>query len=206
LAWRWPFTAETCSQNNLIVINAYQLYVCCVLTVHNILYKLDNTQRDGPSQIYNYSNIHLSRSWFPQFILFATGTSILLGANLWEVLLKPWQGSRLALDLCFSDWVPRNPGRQELRETKMRTGGRILLAVINLYVRITTRVAQFDTNHSVTVSTQTNNRCFCPEVSWFYSEASQQSSPWSVDVSGETVSLSISLRLAVDFLHIMYIK
>jgi len=24
--------------------------VCCVLTVHNILYKSDNTQRDGPSK------------------------------------------------------------------------------------------------------------------------------------------------------------
>jgi len=37
---------------NLTVIIASFLDVCCVLTVHSILYKLDNTQRDGLSQIY----------------------------------------------------------------------------------------------------------------------------------------------------------
>ena len=36
---------------NLIVIIASCLDVCRVLTVHNILYKFDNTQRDGLSQI-----------------------------------------------------------------------------------------------------------------------------------------------------------
>jgi hypothetical protein len=36
----------------------------------------------------------------------------------------------------------------------MRNGGRILLAVLNLYVRIKIRVATFDTNHSVTESMQ----------------------------------------------------
>jgi hypothetical protein len=39
--------------------------------------------------------------------------------------------------------------------TKMRNGGRALLAVRNLYVRIKIRVATFDTNHSVTYCTQT---------------------------------------------------
>ena len=34
---------------NLIVIIASCLDVCCVLKVHNILYKFDNTQRDGLS-------------------------------------------------------------------------------------------------------------------------------------------------------------
>jgi len=38
LAWRWPITAETCSQYNLIVIVASYFDVCCVLTVYNILY------------------------------------------------------------------------------------------------------------------------------------------------------------------------
>ena len=32
---------------NLIVIIASCLDICCVLTVHNILRKFDNTQRDG---------------------------------------------------------------------------------------------------------------------------------------------------------------
>ena len=36
---------------NLIVIIASYLDICCVLTVHNILYKFDNTQRDGLSQV-----------------------------------------------------------------------------------------------------------------------------------------------------------
>ena len=34
---------------NLIVIIASCLDICCVLTVHNILYKFDNTQWDGLS-------------------------------------------------------------------------------------------------------------------------------------------------------------
>jgi len=37
----------------------------------------------------------------------------------------------------------------------MRNDGRILLAVLNLYVRIKIRVATFDTNYSVTEGTQT---------------------------------------------------
>jgi uncharacterized protein YutE (UPF0331/DUF86 family) len=40
---------------NLILIIASCLDVCCVLTVHNILYRFDNTQRDGLSQIYSQS-------------------------------------------------------------------------------------------------------------------------------------------------------
>jgi len=35
---------------NLIVIIASWLDVCCVLTVHSILYKFDNTQQDGLSK------------------------------------------------------------------------------------------------------------------------------------------------------------
>jgi hypothetical protein len=40
-------------------------------------------------------------------------------------------------------------GYQGFRGTKMRNGGRALLAVRNLYVRIKIRVATFDTNYSV---------------------------------------------------------
>jgi hypothetical protein len=42
---------------------------------------------------------------------------------------------------------------QVFRETKLRNGGQVLLAVLNLYVRIKIRVATFDTNHSVVDST-----------------------------------------------------
>jgi len=44
---------------NLILIIASCLDVCCVLTVHNILYKFDNTQWDGLSQKKYYKkNLH----------------------------------------------------------------------------------------------------------------------------------------------------
>ena len=46
-------------------------------------------------------------------------------------------------------------GYQGLRETKLRNGGQVLLAVLNLYLQIKIRVATFDTNHSVANSTQT---------------------------------------------------
>ena len=48
-------------------------------------------------------------------------------------------------------------GCQSFRETKMRNGGIILLAVQNLYVRIKVRLATFYTNNSVTNSTQTTH-------------------------------------------------
>ena len=47
----------------------------------------------------------------------------------------------------------------------MRNGGRVLLAVLNLYVPIKIRVVTFDTNHSATDSTQAVNHCFNLEAS-----------------------------------------
>jgi len=83
----------------------------------------------------------------------------------------------------------------------MRNDGRFLLAVINLYVQIKIRVSTLDTNHPITDSTQSV-------------AASIQKLPNSVvksavlavgrvDVSSNTISLSISLRLAVGILHVM---
>jgi len=46
-------------------------------------------------------------------------------------------------------------GCRGFSETKIRNDGRVLLAVLNLYVRFNISVATFDTNHSVTDSTQT---------------------------------------------------
>jgi hypothetical protein len=86
-----------------------------------------------------------------------------------------------------------------------RDGGRVLLAVLNLYIR--SKNSCGDIGHwSVTDSTQSISRCFSPKTSWFCSPVSRHRSPWTVDVSGEMIRLSISLRLAVDFLHVMYIK
>jgi len=111
------------------------------------------------------------------------------------------------LTLCFSNWVPQRGVRcSERRKCVMAEG--FLLAVLNLCVRIKIRVAVFDSDHSVTDSTQAINRSFNPEASCFCSQVSQHSSPLTrVDVSGETIRLSVSLRLAVDlFLHVMCIK
>ena len=47
----WPVTAETCSQISPNCNFCILFDVCCVLTVHKILYRFDNTQRDGVSQI-----------------------------------------------------------------------------------------------------------------------------------------------------------
>ena len=58
----------------------------------------------------------------------------------------------------------------------MRNGGRILLAVLSLYVRIKIRVSTLNTDHSVTDSTQTINRYFNPTAAPFYSQAIQHSS------------------------------
>jgi hypothetical protein len=55
-------------------------------------------------------------------------------------------------------------GCQVFQEMKMRNGGRVLLVVLNLYVRIKIRVTTFDSNHPVTDSTQKTNRCFHPET------------------------------------------
>jgi len=74
-------------------------------------------------------------------------------------------------------------GCQEFRATKMLKGGRVLLAVLNLYVRIKIRVATLGTNLSVTDCTQTINRRCSPEVSWVCSQVSQKSSPWTESMS-----------------------
>jgi len=71
--------------------------------------------------------------------------------------------------------------------------------VLDMYVRIKIRVATFDTDNM-----QTINCCFNPEAYCFCSQESR--SLRRVDVSCETIRLSISLRLAVDILHVMYVK
>jgi len=44
-----PITAETCSQISPNCNYCILFDVCCVFTVHSILYRFDNTQRDGLS-------------------------------------------------------------------------------------------------------------------------------------------------------------
>jgi len=97
-------------------------------------------------------------------------------------------------------------GCQRFRETKMFNGERVLLVVINWYVRIYIRVATFDANHSVTDITQTVNCFFSSEASWLQASQSAQLSLGLVDVSGETIRLSISLGLTVNILRVTYIK
>jgi zinc transporter ZupT len=56
-------------------------------------------------------------------------------------------------------------------------GGRVLVEVLDLYVRIKIRVATFDTNHSVTDSTQLFAASIQTEASSFCGQVSQHSSP-----------------------------
>jgi len=78
----------------------------------------------------------------------------------------------------------------------MRNGGRALLAVLILFVRIEIRVATLDTNHSVADSTQTIAASM--QKLSDCSKASQSAQLDIVDVSGETIRLLSSLSLAVD--------
>jgi hypothetical protein len=81
----------------------------------------------------------------------------------------------------------------------MRNGGRVLLAVLNLYVGIKIHVATFDTNHSFIDITQAVNQCFSAEASYSLVKSFSRARH-RAGVSGETITFSISLSLAVDFL------
>ena len=84
------------------------------------------------------------------------------------------------------------------RETKMHDDGRILLAVLNLYVRFNISVATFDTNHSVTVSTHT----FAASIQKLPDSAVKSAgrARVRVDMSCQTVGL------AADLVHVTYMK
>jgi hypothetical protein len=69
-------------------------------------------------------------------------------------------------------------GCQVFRETKMRNGGRMLMAALNLCVRTIIRVATFDADHSATDSTQTIRRCLILQSGQTVRQSvSQHSSP-----------------------------
>jgi len=59
----------------------------------------------------------------------------------------------------------------------MRNDGRVLLEVLNLYVRIKICVATFDTNYSVTDSTQSFAASIQTGASSFCGQVSQHSLP-----------------------------
>jgi hypothetical protein len=119
--------------------------------------------------------------------------------------MRYWHG----VEQCFSDWVLRKPrvpqnGVRGSERRKSIMAEEFFWRSLNFYVRIKIRVATLDPNQ-VADSTQSVNRCFSSEASRFCSPVSQRRSPWTVDVSGETIRWSISLWLAVDFfLHVMY--
>jgi hypothetical protein len=77
---------------------------------------------------------------------------------------------------CISNWVPRNLGGKGSERRKCVMAEGFLLAVLSLCVRIKIHVATFDTDRSVTDSTQAFNRCLNPEASCFCSQVSQHSS------------------------------
>lgn len=65
-------------------------------------------------------------------------------------------------------------GSRGIQKIKTCNGGRVLLAVRNLYIRITARDATFGSNHYVTDSPLTVNRCCSPQASLFCSQFGQQ--------------------------------
>ena len=85
-------------------------------------------------------------------------------------------------------------GCVSFRETEMHNGGRVLLAVLNSTLIIPSLIAR---RQSIAPSIQKHPDC---------SQITQHSSPYAVDVPGETIRLSIILRLAVDFVHVLYIE
>jgi hypothetical protein len=67
----------------------------------------------------------------------------------------------------------------------MRKAGRILLAVLNLCVRIKIRVAKFDTSHSVTAGTQSIAVSIYKLLDAVVKSGSR--ARHRIDVSGETI-------------------
>jgi len=87
----------------------------------------------------------------------------------------------------------------------MRYGVQVLLAVVNLYVRIKIPVATFDTNHSVTDSTRVAASIQKLPDSVVKSVSAARHTH-SLCQAGETIRLSIGLRLALEFLRVICIK
>jgi len=67
-------------------------------------------------------------------------------------------------------------------------------------------VATFDTNHSAIDSNKINQSQLQSRSFPILLQSSWSAQLVIVDVSGGTVSLSISLKLAVDFVRVMYIQ
>jgi len=90
----------------------------------------------------------------------------------------------------------------------MRNGGKVLLAVLKLCVGIKIRGGTFDTNHSVTENSHSIKQSIAASVQKLHDSTVRSVCRVNrrVDMSGETISLSIGLGLAVDFLHVMYIN
>jgi len=76
----------------------------------------------------------------------------------------------------------------------MRNGERVLLAVLNLYVINKVRLVAFITNHSVSDITQSNQKLHDSAVKPL------RRAGLRVNGSGQTIVLSISLRLEIYFL------
>ena len=84
-------------------------------------------------------------------------------------------------------------GCQGFGETKMRNGGKILLAVLKLCVGIKIRASTFDTNHSVTENNQSVKQSIATSTQKLPDSSVKAvlSVNHRVDMSGETISLSI---------------
>ena len=78
------------------------------------------------------------------------------------------------LKLGFEEPQGSANGCRGLRETKMRNGETVWLALRSFYVQIKIPVTSPEADHSATDGTQSIHRCFKPEASWCSSPLSQQ--------------------------------
>ena len=79
-------------------------------------------------------------------------------------LVGPQWSSAVFLKLGLAEPWRSASGIRGFQKIKSRKGGRVVLALLHLYVRITVPVETFVTNHYVTDSTLTVS-CFSPEAS-----------------------------------------
>lgn len=111
----------------------------------------------------------------------------------------------LLLKLCSTEPQDSAKGCQGFRETKIRNSVRVSLAVLNLYKRFKIPLATLDTNHFDTDSRQ-SNAASIQKLPILQSSTSAEPAIHTAYVSGETIRLAISLRLAVCLLRVMYMK
>ena len=123
-----------------------------------------NTPFPPLSQLLTALHVHYSLYEFSHHTMYGTVSTLLDSCcgchqgigNLHLVGLQ-WISWMFLKPVSADPCLPQR-GESVFWETKMRNGGRVLLAVLNFYARITISVATLGSNHDVTDSPLTVNR------------------------------------------------